>query len=411
VGATETQMFNSGEFYWGQTRPAVIPSAVCVKNGNARDVLGNLVPLYLPQAVTDEVTITQASYDPNARTLTVAATSSNTVVPPALQMMYPTFIGDLVGGQIVVPNLLVPPPKVVVASSAAGVNDYEVTTVMLGAAAPGSPVGTADSFTFAEDSGSHILTILANDLNVAGGTVTLSSLPSIGRAVVNPDGTVTYTSNLNANGVDSFTYTVTVGTQVSTPATVSLSITPVNDPPIAVNDTASVAVNTPLAINVLANDTDPDGVADLANAVLVTGPAAGATVTGGAGGIFNFSATAQGTYTFTYKAQDKALTLSANTGTVTVTVLPPFNVVINKNQYTTSQQALLVEGTTTDPGTPTVTVQFLNAAGTPIGLAGTVVAGAGKFRLNTTVALPPGATAIRASLSSGAVFNTALIFK
>jgi hypothetical protein len=63
----------------------------------------------------------------------------------------------------------------------------------------------------------------------------------------------------------------------------------------------------------------------------------------------------------------------------------------------------LVEGVTSDPGTPTVTVQFLNSTGTVLGTAGTTIAGAGKWRLNTVVALPTGATRIRAIMPSGAV--------
>jgi hypothetical protein len=273
-------------------------------------------------------------------------------------------------------------------------------------------VGTADSYTFAEDSGAHILPVLLNDLNVAGGTVKLTSLPAIGTAVVNLDGTVTYTSLANANGPDSFTYTVTVGTLVSAPTTVSLNITPVNDLPVAVNDTVSVPVNTPIAINVLANDTDPDGVADLANAVQISASTpVGATITGGVGGVVNFIAAAQGTYRFTYKAQDKSLGISLNAATVTVNVLPPFTIGINKNQYTTAQQSLLVEGVTSDPGTPIVTIQFVSAAGVVLSTAGTTTASAGKFRFTGTVALPPGAVSLRATIPSGAVINVPLLFK
>jgi Bacterial Ig domain len=403
-GATETQMLNTGDFFWGQTRPAAIPSAVCVKHGNARDALGNLVPVFLPQAVTDEVSVTQALYDPSTGTLMVAATSSDAIVPPALQMTYPGFTGSLAGGQIVVTNMLTPPSKVFVLSSAAGTSEFQVSTVIEAAAPAGSPVATTDTFTFAEDSGAHILAVLANDLNAAGGTVTLTSAPSIGTAVVNPDGTVTYTSNLNANGTDSFTYTVTVGTQVSSFATVSLTISPVNDAPVAVDDTATVTVNTPIQINVLANDTDPDGVADLFAAVsLSASTPAGATITGGAGGIVTFKATALGTYTFTYRAQDKALTSSANTGKVTVTVIAPEAVLINKQQYTVSTRNLVVEGTTTPAGNQTVTVVFLNNAGTVLGTGGTTTAAAGKFKLNTTVTLPAGATRIMATTPAGAV--------
>ena len=404
VGATETQMLNTGEFYWGQTRPAAIPSAVCVKHGNARDVYGNLVPVFLPQGVTDEVTVTQALYDPSTGSLTVAASSSDETVAPALQLIYPGYSGTLAGGQVIVPNTATPPSKVFVLSSASGNSERQVSTAIKTAAPPGAPVATADAYAFAEDSGAQLLAVLANDSNAAGGTVTLTSAPSFGTAMVNPDGTVSYTSNPNANGADSFTYTVTVGAQVSGTATVSLSINPVNDAPVAVDDTASVSANTPIQINVLANDTDPDGAADLYAAVnLSASSPAGATISGGAGGIVTFSATAAGTYTFTYQAQDMAQANSVNSGKVTVTVAAAESISINRNQYTVRTRKLVVEGNVVPAGNQTVTVEFLNNAGTVLGKAGSTVAVGGRFKLNATVSLPAGATRIRATTPAGAV--------
>jgi hypothetical protein len=404
LGATETQMLNTGEFYWGQTRPATIPSAVCVKHGNARDAYGNLVPVFLPQGVTDEVTVSQALYDPAAKSLTVAASSSDETLAPVMQLTYPGVSAPLAGGQIVVPNVLTPPSKVFVLSAASGSSERQVSTTVMGAAPPGAPAATADAYTFAEDSGAHILAVLANDLNAAGGVVTLSSAPSFGTAVVNADGTVTYTSNPNANGADSFTYTVTAGSQVSGTATVSLSINPVNDAPVAVDDAATVNVNTPIQINVLGNDTDPDGAADLYAAVSLSASSpAGASISGGAGGIVTFSATAAGTYTFTYRAQDTSLSTSANTGRVTVTVAAAEAISINRNQYTVRTRKLVVEGNVTPAGNQTVTVEFLNNAGTVLGKAGSVVAVGGRFKLNATVSLPAGAARIRATTPAGAV--------
>jgi len=410
LGATESQMFASGNMYWGQARPAVLPSSVCIKNGNARDVFGNIAPAYLSQPVTDEVTVTQALYDSSAGTLTVAATSSDATVPPALRLAYGNVLANLSGGQVVVPNVSAPPSTVSVLSSALGVTEYAVATSYPGGVAATAPVATADSYNFAEDSGAHILAVLANDVNAAGGTVTLTSAPTLGTAVANPDGTVTYTSNLNANGADSFTYTVTVGAQVSATATVSLNIVPVNDAPVAVNDTATVVVNTPIQIDVLGNDTDPDGKADLANAVSISASSpAGATITGGAGGIVSFIAAQAGTYTFTYRAQDSLGVSSANTGRVTVTVTAPFTVAINRNQYTRSTRNLLVEGVTSDPGTPTVTVKFVDNAGTVLGTGGSVAASGGKWKLSATVSLPIGATGIVATLPSGALSGAAAL--
>jgi Bacterial Ig domain len=424
LGVAETQMLSTGQQYWGQIQPAVLPISVCLKNGNARDAAGNLIVTFEPHVVTDEVTITNAAYDLAAGTLTVAATSSDTTVPPVLTVTYNGFTGPLAAGQIVVPNILVPPANVTVESSALGSNAMLVTTSFPAPPPPTGPVATADSFTFLEDSGPHILSILANDLNAVGGTVTLTSVPSKGTAVVNLDGTVTYTSILNANGADTFTYTVTVGTLVSGTATVSLNITPVNDPPVAVNDTAVTSVNVPIAINVLANDLDVDGVTNptmglvtgpgfLAGAANVSAltPATGASITSVVGGTVNFLATTAGTYTFTYQARDDANALSVNTATVTVTVQAAEAIVINKDQFTLSTKTLQVSGTVTPAplAADVITFSFLNSAGVVIGSGGTFTLAAGRtaYAYNSApgMTLPVGAVSLRATTAAGAVSN------
>ena len=69
---------------------------------------------------------------------------------------------------------------------------------------------------------------------------------------------MTYTPNLNYNGSDSFTFTTNDGTATSSPATVSLSINPVNDPPTGVNQTATTTIDAAVAITVAAQDVDGD---------------------------------------------------------------------------------------------------------------------------------------------------------
>ncbi len=147
AGVVETQMLSIGKQYWGQTRPVNIPLSVCVKQSNAVAAGGANVPTYLPQRVTDEVTISAANYDQVAKTLTVRAASSDAVNPPALTLNYPTFTSTaLAGGAITVPLVEVPPHKVTVVSdanvSAGGSNQLDVRTP-LGAAPPVAPSGVA----------------------------------------------------------------------------------------------------------------------------------------------------------------------------------------------------------------------------------------------------------------------------
>jgi VCBS repeat-containing protein/CshA-type fibril repeat protein len=78
---------------------------------------------------------------------------------------------------------------------------------------------------------------------------------SHGSAVLNPDGTITYTPTPGYVGPDSFSYTVTSG-GVSETATISVIVT--NSAPVGSPDTASTPEDTPVSGNVLDNDTDSD---------------------------------------------------------------------------------------------------------------------------------------------------------
>nr|WP_240673065.1 tandem-95 repeat protein [Vibrio parahaemolyticus] len=118
----------------------------------------------------------------------------------------------------------------------------------------------ADSARVVEDTPT-IIKVLGND--TFEGTDKVVSLdtnngPANGTVSVNPDGSVTYTPNDNYHGADSFTYIVTSG-GVSESTTVSVDVTPVNDAPVAKDDTAITDEDTPVTIDVLPNDTDIDG--------------------------------------------------------------------------------------------------------------------------------------------------------
>lgn len=113
------------------------------------------------------------------------------------------------------------------------------------------------------------IAILANDL--LDGELLLS-LPGIfpevtlgaangGVATLQPDNTVNFTANPGFTGLASFTYTVTIDGEVSNQATVAIRVNPYPDPdaPKAVNDSAVTFKNTPVIIDVLANDSLPAG--------------------------------------------------------------------------------------------------------------------------------------------------------
>src|SRR6185369_7424621 len=88
------------------------------------------------------------------------------------------------------------------------------------------------------------------------------SQPTHGSLTFNTNGGFSYVPATNYNGPDSFTYKANDGQADSGIATVSITITGVNDAPVAVNDSYTTPEDTTLNIatpGVLINDSDVDG--------------------------------------------------------------------------------------------------------------------------------------------------------
>ncbi len=123
-----------------------------------------------------------------------------------------------------------------------------------------TPIANADADTTDEDV-SVTVDVLANDTSLDGGlTVTITSGPGNGSASVNGDNTVTYTPNDDYNGLDSFTYRVEDAQGDSDTAPVDITIDPVNDKPVALDDAVITDEDTPVDVDVLTNDTIGDGL-------------------------------------------------------------------------------------------------------------------------------------------------------
>ena len=141
------------------------------------------------------------------------------------------------------------------------------------------PVAIDDTATTVEDTPVNV-TVLANDSDPEGDLLTVTQIvtaPTNGSAVINPDGTITYTPNPNFTGVDGFQYEISDGNGGTATAFVSfILVTPVNDDPVANDDPATTDEDTPVTVPVLGNDTDLDG--DALTVQSVTQPANGTTV-------------------------------------------------------------------------------------------------------------------------------------
>nr|WP_240359390.1 Ig-like domain-containing protein [Pyxidicoccus trucidator] len=127
---------------------------------------------------------------------------------------------------------------------------------------------------------------------------------------------VTYTPNANFAGEDTFQVTVSDGKKQAT-ATVSVTVTPVNDAPVAASAAVTVSYNTSTPITLAATDVDGDALT-----YTVTAPPAHGTLSGtGAQLLYTPAADFQGEDPFTFTASDGALT--SNAATVSITVRGP----------------------------------------------------------------------------------------
>ncbi len=196
----------------------------------------------------------------------------------------------------------------------------------------GPPTATDDT-TMLDEDGTVVISVLANDSVSGAGqslTVTAVSDPAKGSATINPNGTITYTPDANANGQDSFTYTVIDATGDIDIATVNVTITPVNDAPDAVNDTARAPRNGAVTITVRANDVDADG-----DTITVTevGPAGkgSAVVNGNSTITYTPNAGYVGFDSFTYTVSDGKG--GTDMATVNITVADPRFRLVMVNGY------------------------------------------------------------------------------
>jgi VCBS repeat-containing protein len=167
--------------------------------------------------------------------------------------------------------------------------------------------------------------VLLNDQDADGTTrgATLVSNVEHGALTLNSDGSFTYKPTLGYTGPDQFTYRVVDAAGQSNVATVKLTVRPINDPPVAANESYATSqvgkVQATAAKGVLANDTDPEG--DLLSAALVAGPANGTLVLNADGSfVYTPAAGFTGQDQFTYRATDGLL--QSNLATVTIQVRP-----------------------------------------------------------------------------------------
>jgi outer membrane protein OmpA-like peptidoglycan-associated protein len=122
------------------------------------------------------------------------------------------------------------------------------------------PVAVNDAFTVTGNSASNALDVLANDSDPDGDPLTIVSVgaPAHGSAAI-AGSRISYTPIAGYTGPDTFSYTIADPKGLTSSATVTITVTGINHPPVAQPDFAVAKFNTPVAIPVLDNDSDPDG--------------------------------------------------------------------------------------------------------------------------------------------------------
>ena len=172
-------------------------------------------------------------------------------------------------------------------------------------------------------------------------TYTAVTSPTKGSLAVNAaTGTFTYTPNANVTGADSFTFQVDDGQTTSNTATVSITISAINDPPVAQNAAITISEDTATSGQLQAQD--PEG-ASLTYAV-VANPTRG-SLTISTSGAFTYTPDADisGTDSFTFQVSDGQVT--SNIATVSITISPVNDVPVAANGSLTAAYGQTTAGT------------------------------------------------------------------
>jgi hypothetical protein len=127
---------------------------------------------------------------------------------------------------------------------------------------------------------------------------------------------LTYTPDRDANGSDSFTFVSNDGTTDSTPATVSIAITPANDAPVAAARFVSTDADKPAVIVLSATDKDGDTL----TYTIVSQPMKGVLTGTPPRVTYTPLPGAEGSDTLSFRASDG--TLNSNTAGVSITLVP-----------------------------------------------------------------------------------------
>ena len=233
--------------------------------------------------------------------------------------------------------LLAPPPPATVPNSlvefvGASIEHVEATGAV------------NDTASVIEDSSGNALDVLANDFVVSGGTLSISAVgaTSDGGIVVNNGTSLTYTPAADFFGVETFTYTIVDGLGGTDTATVSVTVTPTNDPPNAIDDLFDTILEDSVAVNldVLDNDeTAPDAADEVLTIISISATDnGGVVINNGSSLTYTPAADFDGVETFTYTIEDEGGL--QDTATVTIDIVPVIDFMANDDELTVPEDSI-----------------------------------------------------------------------
>jgi hypothetical protein len=394
---------NTGLFFGQRLGNGTLPSIVVV---TATNPAGTTRPTSVSSKLTDVVKVQTARYNWANKTLLIEATSTDEVaIPDMVAQGYGRLSKTGTLQRITVADLTQPPATVTV-KSAAGGSDTEAVVVVGTAPDTGenqAPIANADAGS--TSFGVPItLSLLTNDSDPDGDNplgITALTQPAAGQGTVALSGTaaVVYTppAVVNTPLTTTFTYKAqdAKGLTSANPATVTITVAPNRAPTAVADSVATLGVAIP--INVLANDTDPEGNVPLGVASL-TQPAAGRGTVSTDGTLITYTppatVTTAFTTTFTYIARDSFGALSTP-ATVTVQVSPrpaaeTFTVTASTVQARAGGRFNWdFTGTSSVTTGNTITVQVTTPTGlVTLGTTTVPVTGRWRLTLNNTTVVP-----------------------
>jgi VCBS repeat-containing protein len=207
-----------------------------------------------------------------------------------------------------------------------GMGGSDIATVTISViSANDVPMASTDAYSTDEDSTLSVNApgVLSNDSDVDGDALSalLNTDVTNGTLTLNANGSFSYTPTTDFNGADFFIYHANDGSADSNTVTVTLSVDPVNDPPVAADDSSGIGTSedTPVTIDVLANDNDPvEG--NTLSVASVTDPPNGTAVNNGTDVTYTPDGNYAGSDVFSYTVIDAQG--GTDNASVTVTVNP-----------------------------------------------------------------------------------------